>query len=358
MPNVRFLLLLTLVVALLSVVVSGIAVGQEATPLAMETPETGATPATSPSDSPEATPQYTVQECADFEDSQNRLFAAIADLTVALIEARQITPTANELPSTDRLTPEAAREVAGIIDEDLPELAAVDVAPVAQEFRDANNASLAVIATGLRDYADAVEGGANRDQTIVDLLFGTDDFQEATARQNQIAGDFEAACYPGVAEDAAERREIAGLIEEAIAAQSDAKVPRVERAANDALIEALEAIDAEAIWYADRIEAGEDRFAVTEGVEARLLPTTIAATDEIRDLFERCGIPIGITESDDGNPQLSRGQCKQAFDWYEATAERFAELNATDFPFLALGLTLPGGLGAVDLDALNAQAEG
>jgi hypothetical protein len=92
MPNVRFLLLLTLVVALLSGVVSGIAVGQEATPVAMETPETGATFATSPSDSPEATPPYTVQECADFENSQNRLFAAIADLTVALIEARQITP--------------------------------------------------------------------------------------------------------------------------------------------------------------------------------------------------------------------------------------------------------------------------
>jgi hypothetical protein len=331
---------------------------RDATPIAEASPAGSPitspvpSPGSSPVASPSATPQHTARECADWKDYNTRQFAILDDFVVAGIEARQLIATGGA-PTTDKLTPEAAREIADIIDATIEEYSGLDVPTVAQDQQDAGLAAITAIAAGLRQYADTVEEGADRDQAISDAIYANPDVAEPANRQGDIIDQFQAACYPGAAEDAATYRGYAQLAEQAIQAQSAAKTPRVAREANDALVAALEAYDAAFREYADRIEAGEDREALTAELGAGLLPASIAGTDAIRDLVERCGIPIGITEPDDGQPPLSNGQCKQVFRWYEETAQRLTDLNALDFPFLEAGLTLPGGQGSVDLDELD-----
>jgi hypothetical protein len=331
--------------------------GDEATPTQDTSPV--ASPATSPtpspvgSPSPAATPHYTAQECADWREYNNRQFETTDDFLVAAIELRQLYSSTGEPPSADTVSPEAAREWADTLDASIREYTSIDVPAVAQDQHDAGLAARTAISDALRDFADAVEGGADRNQAIVQFLYNNPAVAEPGTRQRTIIDQFQASCYQGAGEDAETFHEYARLTENAIEAQSSARTPRVAREVNDAFVEALEAYDSAFLEYADRIEAGEDREMLTAELGAKILEPSIAATEAMRDLLERCGIAIGITEPDDGQPPLSNGQCKQVFRWYKETADRMTDLVAADFPFLESGLVLPGSLGSIDLDNLS-----
>jgi hypothetical protein len=312
------------------------------------------TPATSPA----TTPRFSEAECADFRAWKWWLGeTAVPDFVLAAYEAGVAGPARALDPAAFDLAPATARELADLLDAALAELATVETAGGVQELHDAYVAQYAHLAADFRDYADAVEGGADPDQAMTALFTDPEAARLATEYSTLLDG-IQVACDTGAEADVAGARNLAALTKVAAEAQAAAGIPAAAQETNEAVLSFLDIFARLVNDFADRVASGAETDAAFGAILPELIASAIPANELLRDLLERCGIPVGVTQPGDGVPPLAEEECDEIFAWYQATAARFADLNAALRESIRLwefGLELPGGDGAVDLDGEEAD---